>query len=104
MTPDEAILTLRDGSQHQALRASPEESWEVAVACPICGLQPLRCRGYLDELRREGGRYRAPAHCRGVHEPIGELSIEAPEGEQGDLLFMSVQLEEGVRARIYGGE
>lgn len=103
MTPiTEATFSLPDGSQHQARRASPEESWEVDVACPVCGLEPLRCRGYDDEVRRRDGRLVWPAWCRGRHDrPIGELSIPEPPGEL--LLFMGVVPDRFIRARIYGG-
>lgn len=83
----------------EVTRPSPDASWRAPIACPVCGLTPIRVRAY--EVRETESGPVAPAWCAGIHEhPIGEL-VDDPRPDV--LLFMGMPgFEETFRGRIYG--
>lgn len=58
------LLQIRDAVV-EAHRPAPEASWRADVACPVCGLRPIRVRAYDAS---------GDAWCAGRHDaPVGRL-------------------------------
>ena len=97
-------LHFNGGTVVDVTRPDPRSSWRADVACPVCGLTPIRVRAYDDDppAPRLAGHATALAWCAGRHrEPVGFVSEPfAP----GLLLPMGVPTEqpETFRCRIYG--
>ena len=98
------MLHLHSGPRVEVTRPDARSSWRADVACPACGLRPVRGRAYHDDAPapRMAGHATAHAWCAGRHDtPIGVL-VEpfAP----GVLVPMAEPTEqpETFRCRVYG--
>lgn len=93
-------LIFADGSSCDVSRKSPESSWVGPVACPICGLNPIRVRAYSDDppAPSRTGFVTALAWCAGRHASVGILREPAMPSW---LVPMGVGEPETFRCRIY---
>lgn len=95
-----SVALIVGGHEHPVTRSGPMASWRADVACPVCGLSPVRVRGYPDEETLTAEGRRAPAWCAGRHaEPIGVLV----ERVDAHTLYDPAGQPETFRARIYNG-
>jgi len=93
-------LILNSGDSCEVTRPSPSASWVGSIACPICGLSPIRVRAYNDDppIDAAPGFVTATAWCAGRHEAVGYLREPA---KPGVLVPMGVGEPEAFRCRIY---
>lgn len=93
-------LIFTDGSACDVTRSGPESSWVGTVACPVCGINPIRVRAYDDDppAPHRTGFVSALAWCAGRHASVGILREPAMPNV---LVPMGVGEPEAFRCRIY---
>jgi len=102
---DTARLHLTDEASNvvdvcDVTRESVQSSWTANIACPICGIKPIRVRSYADDPRAPDlpGRVTAIAWCVGRHASVGFLSEPAIPAA---LRFMGVAEREFFQCKIF---